>query len=67
MEFANSRFLKCPYDGCDGKIDALKQSRVTGGGIFVCLECNRRAFIQNNGQLATEEEYGRDYDLSRET
>jgi len=57
----------CPYFGCDGVIDTFKQSHFTGGGIFVCPACDRRAFARNDGQLSTQEDYGRDLDKMCET
>ncbi|MBI4136153.1 MAG: hypothetical protein HY481_01175 [Candidatus Vogelbacteria bacterium] len=51
---------KCPQPFCHGVIDMDEQRRHGCSAIFFCPECDRRAFVQNNGQLATEEEYAKE-------
>jgi len=58
---------QCPYPGCIGVIDMDEQRRNGCSAIFFCPECNRRAFVQKDGQLATEEDYAREQIAQCET
>ena len=57
----------CPYTGCTGTINVLRQSLEAGSGVFVCPECDRRSFMDKEGKLATKEEYAKVCDDACET
>ncbi|MBI2097540.1 MAG: hypothetical protein HYT46_01205 [Candidatus Vogelbacteria bacterium] len=44
-----------------------KQRRNGCSAIFFCPECDCRAFVQNDGQLATEEDYAEEQIAGCET
>jgi len=61
------RVLNCSYAGCKGTIDVLKQSRNTGGGVFVCPVCDNKSYMDRSGGLVTDKEYGKIHDAMCET
>ena len=55
MVISIGNLFRCPYQFCDGVIDTVEQSTVTGGSVFVCPECDKRLFLVE-GELLTDED-----------